>query len=230
MAASTTKRRPPPTSPSGSPGSNGRVGEVRVTPARRRVRLPELAVGVLITVGFALAAVLWQLGSTEKIPALTVAGPVARGETITAADVRVAYVSAGDGLVHLNESQIASIVGRVALVDLTAGVLWTPGLVDSGVVVAVGDGVVGLSLEPGQFPRGLIAGDEVNVITPTASSAGAGGEAGPVVVRGAQVVTVEGSRSDGRTLVSLRAPLTDAELIASQAGTSGGLRLVLVGG
>lgn len=230
MATTTTKRRPTPTSPSGGLGSNGRVGDVRVTPVRRRVRLPELAVGVLITVGFALAAVLWQLGSTEKIPALTVAGPVARGETITAADVRVAYVSAGDGLVHLDESQIATIVGRVALVDLTAGVLWTPGLVDSGVVVAAGDGVVGLSLEPGQYPRGLIAGDEVNVITTTASPTGADGEAGPVVVRGAQVVTVEGSRSDGRTLVSLRAPIADAELIASQAGTSGGLRLVLVGG
>jgi hypothetical protein len=224
MASLTTRTRPA-SRPTPSP-TNGRVGEQRVTPAKRRVRLPELAVGVLITVGFALAAVLWQLGSTERVPALAVATPVARGDTITAADVRVAYVAAGDGLVHLDESEIESIVGRVALVDLEAGVLWTPGLVDGGVIVANGDGVVGLSLEPGQFPPGLIVGDEVNVVAPADGGIDEG--AAPVVVRGAQVMVIEGSRSDGRTLVSLRAPLADAELVASQAG-SGGLRLVLVG-
>lgn len=203
------------------PTGSVRVRDVGMAPASRRVRLPELAVGVLVTVGFALAAVLWQLGSTERVPALAVAGPVTRGEVVTADDVRVVYVAAGDELRRLSDTQSASLVGRVALVDLEAGVLWSPSFVAGGVVAVDGDGVVGLSLDVGQFPAGLIAGDVVNVIAP--------GSPEGAVVRGAVVVTAE-SGSDEQLLVSLTAPLADAEQIAVLSAATGGVRLVQVGG
>lgn len=205
------------------PADGGRVHDVRVTPTSRRLRLPELAVGVLVTVGFALAAVLWQLSSTERVPALAVAAPVARGETVTAADVRVVYVSAGDDLQRLTDTQSALVVGRVALVDLTPGVLWSPALVSGGVVAADGDGIVGLALEAGQYPAGLIAGDVVNVLAPSSAT--------PEVaaVRGAVVVTVEETHTDGRLLVSLKAPLDNAEQIAVLSASAGGVRVVQVG-
>lgn len=220
-AARTAQHRPTPPTANG----DGRVRDPQVHPPRR-VRLPELAVGVLVTVGFALAAVLWHLSSTERVPALAVAAPVERGATIEAGDVRVVYVQAGDEIARLDAADTASIVGQVAVVDLPAGVLWSPSFVTSDAVVGNGDGLVGLSLDAGQFPIGLIVGDVVNVVT---SSDATGTD--PVVVRNAEVAAVDQSRSDGRTLVSLRASLADAELIASLAGSgsSGGLRLVLVG-
>lgn len=186
--------------------------------------MPELAVGVLVTVGFALAAVLWQLGSTDRVPALSVAQPVTRGETVTADDVRVVYVTAGDELQRLDDSQAGVVVGGVALVDLPAGLLWSSSFVTGTVAAGDGDGVVGLALDVGQYPAGLIPGDVVNVLAP-ASTSGDGD-----VVRGAVVVTVDSFSGDGRVLVSLTAPLADAEQIAalSAAGASA-VRVVRVG-
>lgn len=211
----------------GSQPANGdaRVHDPRVAPARR-VRLPELAVGVLVTVGFALGAVLWYLSSTERVPALAAALPIERGSTITAADVRVVYVPAGDEFTRVAASDSAAIVGKVAVVDLPAGVLWSPSFVADAAVVGKGDGLAGLAVEAGQFPPGLTTGDVVNVV-----AASAEGVSDPVVVRGAEVLAVDNSRSDGRNLVTLRAPLADAELVASLSGSgsAGGLRLVLVG-
>ena len=220
--AATAGRRSPSTA---AVNGDGRVRDPQVHPPRR-VRLPELAVGVLVTVGFSLGAVLWHLGSTECVPALAVATPVERGATVTAGDVRVVYVQAGDEIARVVAADTASIVGKVALVDLPAGVLWSPAFVTAGALAVDGDGLAGLSLEAGQFPPGLILGDVVNVVR---SATGDGAD--PVVVRGAEVVSVDRSRSDGRALLSLRAPLADAELIASLSGSgsTGGLRLVLVG-
>jgi hypothetical protein len=54
-----------------------------VAPPKRRVRLPELAVGVLVTVAFALGAVLWHLNAVDKVPALSVTGPIERARSST---------------------------------------------------------------------------------------------------------------------------------------------------
>ena len=80
--------------------------------------MPELAVGVLVTVVFALGAVLWHLSAVEKVSALVVASSIERGEVIDASDVSVAYVSSDHPLARLDVSQINPVVSRVALVAL----------------------------------------------------------------------------------------------------------------
>ena len=113
---------------SDAPSSNGQGARraVDVRPPGRLLRVPELAVGVLVTVVFALGAVLWHLSAVEKVSALVVASRVERGEVIDASDVRVAYVSSDDSLARLDGSQLDRVVGRVALVDLAEGTLLTP--------------------------------------------------------------------------------------------------------
>jgi hypothetical protein len=188
------------------------------------VRLPELAVGVLVTVAFALGAVLWHLSAVDKVPALAIAGPVERGATITAADVRVVYVATDDPLARLDDSQVSEVVGRVAVVDLPAGTLLTPALVTNAGAIADGEGIVGLALDPGQYPaRGLAPGDHVNVVR---SGDPTGDVEDSVVARGARVFAVEELPSD-RLLVSILADESDAEAVAAAAG-QGTLRLVLV--
>ena len=212
---------------SDAPSSNGQGARraVDVRPPGRRLRVPELAVGVLVTVVFALGAVLWHLSAVEKVSALVVASNVERGEVIDASDVRVAYVSSDDSLARLDGSQLDRVVGRVALVDLAEGTLLTTLVIADAAAVEEGDGVVGLSLDPGAYPaRGLAPGDRVNVVR---SADVADLAADPTVIaRDATVFAVDELASD-RLLVSVLAAEADAEAVAA-AASAGGLRLVLV--
>jgi hypothetical protein len=214
----------------GTPSSNGagKVHAPTVAPPKRRVRLPELAVGLLVTVMFALGAVLWHLNATTKVPALAVSAPIERGEVIEAADLRVVYVASDDPLARMSSSESSAVVGHVALVDLAPGTLLTRTVVADAAALKAGDGVVGLSLDPGQYPAlGLAPGDRVNVVRSGESTP----EADPatevqVVARNTTVFAVEDLASD-RKLVSILTSDADAETIAALAG-AGELRLVLV--
>lgn len=214
----------------GPPSSNGagKVHAPAVAPPKRRVRLPELAVGLLVTVMFALGAVLWHLNATTKVPALAVAAPIERGEVIEAADLRVVYVASDDPLARMSSAESSAVVGRVALVDLAPGTLLTRTVVADAAALKTGDGVVGLALDPGQYPAlGLAPGDRVNVVRSgeNAPEADQSTEA-QVIARNTTVFAVEDLASD-RKLVSILASEADAEAVAALAG-AGGLRLVLV--
>lgn len=221
MASTRAPARP------GTPSSNGSSTRptADVRPPGRRVRIPELAIGVLVTVVFALGAVLWHLSAVEKVPALAAASSIQRGEVIEAADVRVVYVSSDQALARLDSSQLERVVGRVALVDLAEGTLLTQSVVAEAEALEAGDGVVGLSLDPGAYPaRGLAPGDRVNVVR-AADLADLDAEPA-VIARNATVFAVDELASD-RLLVSVLTNEGDAEVVAATAG-AGGLRLVLV--
>ena len=211
MATTTSRTRPSAPLESAGRNGNGRTAPSHVAPPKRRVRLPELAVGILVTVLFALGAVLWHLNATTKVPALAVSTEVRRGEVIESSDLRVIYLASDDTVARLTAADSSSVVGRVALVAAALG---------------EGEGVVGLALEPGQYPSlGLAPGDRVNVVVTTEGAAAADG--GPeVVAHGATVFEVEDLASS-RKLVSILTAEADAEAVAA-AASSGGLRLVLV--
>lgn len=211
----------PPTS------SNGRTtAGATVAPPNRRLRMPELAVGVFVTAAFALGAVLWHLNTVSKVPALALATSVARGDTIDAEDLRVMYVASDDPLARLDDSQSDRVVGRVALIDLAVGTLLTPALVADAAALHSGDGVVGLALDPGQYPAlALAPGDRVNVVRSAEADTAAVADDELVVVRGATVFAVDELASD-RKLVSILAGEADADAVA--AASNGSLRLVLV--
>jgi hypothetical protein len=192
-------------------------------PAKRRLRLPELALGILVVAGCALAAVLWTASSVERDPVLAIRQPVLRGEPLTADDVGVVYVSSDNPISHLAEDHLPQVIGRVAATDLSEGTLLSAGLLLDGSAVEPGAGVVGLALEPGQVPTpSLRSGDIVNVV-----AAGSAGSDGTVIAERAEVYAVEDLPAEGRVFVSLSTNEVDANTIAAAAdGTP--LRLVLV--
>lgn len=209
-----------------SNGHRSRVGELELEPPRntRRIRVPELLVGAGLAVGFALVAVVWQANATQRDPVLAMGRTVERGEMIEAADLRVVYVGSDQPLVTLGEADTARVVGRVAVSDLAAGTLLTPGHLADPQTVEAGEGVVGLALDPGQFPAMALApGDLVNVI--------AAGEAGDrsILADGAVVFAVEDLGGQGRRFVSLRTSEGEANRVAA-AAESAPVRLVLVSG
>lgn len=148
-----------------------------------------------------------------------------RGDVIDPDDVRVIYVSSDENLARLDNTQLVRVIGHVALVDLSEGTLLTSSVVADAAAIESGDGVVGLSLDPGAYPaRGLAPGDRVNVVR-AADVADLDAEPS-VIARDATVFSVEELSSD-RLLVSILTGQDEAEMVASSAG-AGGLRLVLV--
>lgn len=218
---------------SGSAGrarpSGGSIGQeppaVAVAPPARRLRLPELAVGLFVTVAFALAAVLWHLNAVTKVPALATRTAVGRGDKIRATDLRLIYVSSDDPFAHLGAGDTGRVVGRVALVDIRPGTLVAPSLIGTANGPGSGEGIVGLALDPGQYPAvGLAMGDHVDVVRSLDQAPDRVGSA--VLARHATVFAVDDLGSD-RKFVSIRTSESHAEAIASASGR-GALRLVLV--
>ena len=80
---------------------SGRAHAPAVTPPKRRVRVPELVVGLLVTVLFALGAVLWHLNATSRVAALAVSSEVQRGEVIDSGDLRVVYIASDDSIARM---------------------------------------------------------------------------------------------------------------------------------
>ena len=66
---------------------------------------------------------------------------------------------------RIDSSEMDRVVGRAALIDLAEGTLLSTSVVADVPAVDTGDGVVGLSLDPGAYPsRGLAPGDRVHVV------------------------------------------------------------------
>lgn len=204
-------------------------------PGTSRSRVPEIALGVLVLVVSALA-VLWLFqSSSDRTGVLALAGPVERGEVVTAEDLVTVEVAADEAIAVTRPGEVDGVVGRVALVDLPAGSLITSSQVASADEVQVGEGVVGLRLEPGQVPAlRLTPGTTVSVLlTPpsamaseslTASQIEARSE---VLVDAATVVDAGALGGQGEMVVSLSMTEDQARMVAS-AATLGRVRLVQV--
>ncbi len=171
------------------------------------------------------------MSTTEKDPALALAAPVARGEVVEAADLRVVYVASDDPITRLGREDAGEIVGRVALSDLPAGTLLTRGSVVPQLSVGPGEGLVGLALDPGQVPATrLLPGDLVNVIAGPSEGTTSlvDARATAVLASRATVYAVEDLRTEGRKFVSVKLPESEANRVAA-AAERGPVRLVLVG-
>lgn len=206
-------------------------------PGTSRSRVPEIAVGVLVLVVSALAALWLFQSSADRTAVLALAGPVERGEIVTAEDLVTVEIAADEAITVLRPREVGLVVGRVALVDLPAGVLITPSQVASANALEVGEGIVGLRLDPGQVPTmRLTPGTTVAVLLtpPTALAsepltASEIAERSEVLVDAAVVVDAVPLGGAGEMVVSLSMTEEQARVVASSA-TLGRVRLVQVAG
>jgi hypothetical protein len=215
--------------PTETGNGHGPARDLALAPPKRRVRVPELAVGMLVVVLFALGGVIWYLRSVDRTPTLALGSAVDRGEIVDADDLRVVYVASDDEVAGLRPSESGRVVGMVALVDLVPGMIVTDGLVAQGPRVGPDEGVVGLPLEPGQYPAfDLARGDRVDIVRigAAASTEGEDGRTDAVVARAVEVIAVADLAGGERKLVSVIAAEDDAATVAGL--DSGSIRLVLV--
>ncbi len=197
-------------------------GSFRLASATRPTQVPQLVVALLVIGVSALIAVVGFSQATGRSPVLALAADIGRGEVVESGDLVVVHVASDDQVVTVPPETAASLVGRVAVTDLSAGVLVAPGFFVDRAVVAPGEGVVGLALAPGEYPTVQLApGDVVDVVS-TDPAAG-------MVVSGAEVFDITELGTQGSRFVSLRMAAVDAAAVTGFA-EGGGVRLVLVAG
>ena len=189
-------------------------------PAVRRVRVPQLALGLVLAGLAALGFVLFNAASIQRSPVLALAADVQRGQVLEVEDLQVVHVGTDDVLATTPADRPDLLVGRAAVTDLSAGTLVTVAQVSAGATLTPGAGVVGLALAPGQYPTPRLAiGELVSVVEVSGELV--------VLVEAAEVVGIEPVGTQGQRFISLQTGEADASVVA-QAAAAGEVRLVLI--
>lgn len=187
-------------------------------------RLPEMAAGVLLVAVCAMAALWWQASSTERQPVLALRNDVERGQIIELDDLQVVSIESDQPIEVLADTHAAAIIGRVARTDLGAGSLITLSQFSDSSALGLGEGVVGMALDAGQFPSlSLSPGDVVAVVlTPSPGDPRAFDDnvEATVLVERATVVEVAQVGVQGRLFVSVQVGEDDAARVAAAAATN----------
>jgi Flp pilus assembly protein CpaB len=211
---------------------------MRLTANKPRRNTPLIAIGVLLMVGFGLAAAVVNVNAAHRTAVLAVARPVAAGQVIHQGDLSTVRISVDKTLRPIPAAQSSSVVGRSAAVPLVPGALLTRGQIADSSRLPKGKVVIGLALKAGQLPtESMRPGDQVLAVATGAAAGAVNGESGSaanqssqgaVLVRQATVYGVEAQShgSDNTTTVSLLVDEADAPALAG-AGAAGQVTLVL---
>ncbi len=139
----------------------------------------------------------------------------------------VVDVASEQAINALPSDQSGLILGRSALVDLAPGTLVSSDLFAEQALIADGDGVVGLALDPGEYPTLTLApGDRVRIVeTPKGTDAAAE----VVLVADAEVIDVTPIGVQNQLFVSVSMAATEADAVVA-AASQDRVRLVQVAG
>ena len=184
-----------------------------------------VAGGVALLIASAALGGALALQGHRTFAVLTLARPVAAGQTLTADDLSVAHLS-GTGVHGISASAANELVGETAQENLPAGTLLTSAMVSTVSVPGVGQQVVAVAVKAGAFPPDLAAGRAVSVLQVSPANGG-GGAAPSVLVPSARVLLVQPDPATGVTVVSLVVDAARA-LSVAQASASGAVSLSLL--
>lgn len=210
------------------PGSSGRTsGPLPV----RQKRPGYAAIAIVLIVGLAALGAYFYSKAGQKTPVVVVTKDVPAGHRIDRGDLST--VSVAGGVTAIGGSNLDSVVGEVATVELLPGTLLQRAMVTSASPLPAGSSMVGVELKPGQLPAGGIrdgARAEVLHLPDKNSAAGATSTRSATVL--ATAATVYESMADpsqtGGRLVTLIVPSDKAAPIAA-ASSAGLVALIQVG-
>jgi hypothetical protein len=184
-----------------------------------------VAAGVVLIGGFATIAAGLVARSDHSVSVLAVARPVAVGQVLSPADLRVARIS-GSGLSAMSASSMSLVVGETATSSLTPGMLLQSSMLTRSPVPGAGLQVVAVAEKSSLVPAGVAAGRSVSLIqVPTAGGGRTGG--GGVLVDRALVVAVRTDPTGGTTVLSVEVPASLAPTVA-QSVAAGALAVTLL--
>jgi Flp pilus assembly protein CpaB len=197
----------------------------------RRPKLSWIALGLAVVLAGGLFGAIALARVADRSPVLALAMPIERGEMLTDEHLRIVNVAVDELLPLVSADYRGALVGQTATGPLPAGSLVTRDQFSDGPQVPAGSSVVGLALQPGEYPiAALMPGDRVEVVrTPDATGARSdGGSGASVLTEDAEVYAVGAlSETSVGLMVSLTVPQDSGPAIAA-AAAEGRVRLVLV--
>jgi len=205
---------------------------VREASAPRRWTVKGLALAVICVVLGGLVVMFGIAGFAKRDTVLVVAQAVSIGSTVDASAVTTAKITSDPALKPIPGSDRDSVIGKVALVDLRPGTLFTRDELGTSDGFTAGQMLVALPLKQGQFPaRGLSPGQSVLVVaTPGSSSDSAAPPAGATSSPGTKAVVTEvgaSNPSTGVTVVDVRVA-EDAGVPLAQLASTGNAAVILL--
>lgn len=202
-----------PTTVATTPQAPAALGPVKT---RRRPVLIIASVAALLL--SALGGVWLWMSATSSVEVVVAKAAVPRGAVIAAGDLMVARVSLDPAVALIPASEMSTVVGQRAALDIASGGLLTPDAIATTTVPAKGETVVGLSLGDGMLPAiPLKTGDQVRVVQ-TPGVQGQVADVSPVTIT-ATVVAVTRSQDGQFALVDLLVSADAAPDLAARAAT-----------
>ncbi|WP_277211470.1 SAF domain-containing protein [Isoptericola croceus] len=197
---------------------DGPAGAPSVAPPPKLRRRPVLIVAGVAAICLGALLSLWAYSSTSEAQSvLAMRHTIERGQVITANDVMTVQIGLDPALQALPASDLDSVIGMRAALDLPAGGLVTAEQVTDSPIPADGTSVVGISLAAGQLPVGQVrVGDTVRIVTTE----------GEVEAVQAEVVDVAADDLSGTTILNVQVDYDDAPEVAARAA-SGKVAIVL---
>lgn len=197
-------------------------------PGGLRRNRPRIAVGLAISALCILGVVAVVGRGADRQQVLALAHSLPAGSAIGADDVVSVELPASSPLPVVLASGQKAIIGQSAAVSLPKGTLLNPSLLTDESRVPAGMALVGVVLDPGQYPTDLNIGDTVDLVQ-MAPLAAAATETTINNLGTGDVRQLEEPQTGGKALVvSLLVPKANADAIAA-AGADGRISLVVVG-
>jgi len=199
---------------------------VGLSPTPRRQRSKPAAIGAVVcaVIGMLGFVGIWAASSNRQA-VLAVARPVKAGTAIQADDLTIASITDDPTLKPIPASTKASVVGKVAAVDLTPGGLLLDGQLGAPAGIGDGQAVVAVEVPLSGAPLDTLHnGDHVQIVK-TSKSGDSKDPLGEVICEGRINAITRGNPSTGSSVISVIVPQDKA---ATVAGASASQRAALV--
>lgn len=131
---------------------------------RRPVRVPELALGLVMVIGGALAASLLASKRTETVEVVAAAIDLGRGHEIGAGDLVAVEMESRFARSMTDAADAQELLGRRLSIAVSAGSPIMSGAVEFTPALLAGEEVVALRVEVGDVPTSIAVGDSVRIV------------------------------------------------------------------
>ena len=132
--------------------------------ARRPIRVPELALGLVLVIGGALAASLLASKRTATVEVVAAGSDLSRGHEISADDLVAIEMESRFAQSMTSAANAKELLGKRLSTNVSSGSPIMPGLVEATPALLAGEEVVALRVEVGDVPTSIAAGDSVRIV------------------------------------------------------------------
>ena len=133
--------------------------------AKRRWRIPELAVGLVLMLGGALGAILLSRAGDSIVIVVGAAHDLQRGDKIMPKDLVAVETSQSLSGSFITEAQASALIGQIALVDLRASTPLTVSMFSDPQQLLPNEALTSAAIQQGNYPIDLAVGDQVRIVT-----------------------------------------------------------------